>query len=194
MNLFYAERGGDSCAGCLDDRRLVTATSQAMQVTANIVHFITGPYIRKQFLMEGGPESHDNMLPLVKWVKSDYLNYTWFQQYSLGLHGEYTFRFNREHKYSALTRYMYYDWLDLKKDLKDNMPCEDTTLPPSNVSDEAARRYLKNIHILRKEAQRTRLIKAYRSTLNERWRKDKLPPVWTKTHRPAWYIAYKKPR
>jgi hypothetical protein len=113
--------------------------------------------------------SHENH-PVVKWTSRNYKNYLWALDHLISLHNEREYRTGKIHK---CRDYLY----DLLK-LREKIPVKSDT-----------RENFVNCSLFKDS---TNVIKAYRMTLDKKWKEDKRSPVWTNREVPIWSELHKK--
>lgn len=165
MNLFVTSRCPVECAKALDDVRLskmILETTQMMAAAISINGGASAASYMPIAKTTGEPYRLTHVHhPVSKWIRASAGNYAWAGEHLDGLCREYLGRFNKTH-------YCHSQLFKIRSAVS-TMPAGDRTAFCNTSAHEALP-----------------TIEAYRLTLNNKWKDDKILVKWTGATAPAW--------
>lgn len=164
MNLFVTDKDPDDAARHLDDIRLNKMITESCQMLVIALVSNGLPKDKIPLTKAGKPyktKGHANH-PVTRWTARSRGNFRWHLQYLMAMMDEYTYRTGKTHAGDDIC-YLAHD--------------RDSLIPEGDLESFQNSSLYQNA---------SNTIAAYRTTMIEKWIKDKIKVKWTKREPPFW--------
>lgn len=161
MNLFVPSPSIEISVESLDDKRVVKMVLETAQVLSTAIRLHDPETTMPVYKM-----THKNH-PVSIWVRRTHDNYKYTLDYFVKICNEYTHRFGKVHKSQSLLPY----FVEFYKNLAWSSADSGQT-PFANCTEFKE----DEVHL------------AYKKTLSNKWKNDKIKPRWTNRAKPIWTV------